>query len=206
MSRTRFDNRLSDSDARLAAEVEAHLDRHLAIEPSPEFVAKVRARIGRQRAERRWGATWIAVSLASAAVIVVAAAMVLRPDHPRADVPVAHGPVLPDTLLPAPPVVLMLVTASPRLAGVRPQPVRQVTEPEVLIDASLAEAIRRVAAQARGKAAGPKAFENVGSSPSETQLSVPSVVVDPLNVPELVLPPAEAAGSGTAGSTEHQKE
>lgn len=206
MSRTRFDDRLSDIDARLAGEVEAHLDRHLAIEPSPEFVARVRARIGRQRAERRWGATWIVVAFASAAVIVVAAATVLRPDNPRADVRVAHGPGLPDTLLPAAPVVPMLVTASPHLAGVRPQPVRQVTEPEVLIDTSLAEAIRRVAAQARGKVAGPKAFENMGSSPSETQLSVPSVVVDPLNVPELVLPPAEAAGSGTAGSTEHEKE
>jgi hypothetical protein len=206
MSRTRFDDRLNDIDARVVGAAEADLHHLLAIEPSPEFAERVRAAIGRQRAEPRWGAAWITLAFASAAVIVLAAAVLFHQGDPVIDIPVAHEARLHDTLLAAPPPLATPVTPPPHFGSVRPRPARQVAAPEVVIDPSLADAISRVTAQARGKVAGPNAFENMGSSPSESQLSVPSVVVDPLDVPQLVLPPAEAAGSGTAGFTEHQKE
>jgi hypothetical protein len=206
MSRTRFDDKLSDVDARVVGEAEADLHYLLAIEASPEFAARVRAAIGRRRAERRWEATWTAVAFASAALVVAAAAALYHEGHPTIDISSAHKARLHDTLLAAPPPVVTPGAAPPHLVPVRARPGRRIAEPEVVIDASLADAIRRVTAQARGKVAGPKAFEDMGSPPSASQLSVPSVVVDPLDVPELVLLPAEASGSGTAGFSEPQKE
>jgi hypothetical protein len=205
MSRTRFDESLSDIDARLVAEAEADLDRLLAVEPSAEFVARVRVAISNHKVERNWAA-WIKVALAAAAIVVVAAAIALRQDNPAVDGSLVVAPRMPDTVLAAPLAVVPPVTTSTQVGRVRLRPVRQVVEPEIVIDGSLGEAIRRLAAQTRGKVADPEAFEVAAPSPSASQLSVPSVILDPLNVPELVLTPADSALRGDAGSTEHQKE
>jgi hypothetical protein len=202
MSRTES---LNDTDARVVAAAEADLDRLLAVEPSPEFVARVRVAISNNKVERNWAA-WIKVALASAAIMVAAAAIALRQHNTAVDGSLVLAPRLPDTVLAAPPAVMAPVTTPTQVERVRPQPVRQVVQQQIVIDGSLAEAIRRLAAQTRGKVADPEAFEVAAPAPSGSQLSVPSVILDPLNVPELVLTPADSALRGDAGSTEHQKE
>ena len=52
MSRTQIHDRLSDIDERVVADAEADLDRLLSLEPSPEFAARVLARIKAPHAAR----------------------------------------------------------------------------------------------------------------------------------------------------------
>jgi hypothetical protein len=51
MSRT---EQMTDFDEREVSAAEADLERLLAIEPSPEFAAKVRGRIAAEPPARRW--------------------------------------------------------------------------------------------------------------------------------------------------------
>ena len=65
---------------------DADLDRELAalvaVDPSPEFLARVRLRVGRETAPSRWSRTWV-FAIASACAMVIAASMVMaQMDHP----------------------------------------------------------------------------------------------------------------------------
>lgn len=191
MSRTRTNDRLSEIDKRVVAAAETDLSRLLSIEPSPEFAAKVRARISEPYAARGWSAGWLGLALASGAALVIALSGLVgwrglqTPPLP-VDPPVAS--VGPSKTAPPPvePVRHRLktvpLTAAPLLTeGNRP------ASPEVLIDPSLAQAIRRLANSSR-----PVPLEGPETSPPLiSDAPVPSVVVEPLTVPELKLKPAD---------------
>jgi hypothetical protein len=193
MSRT---EPLTELEEHLVAEAESDLQQLLAIEPSPEFPAKVRARIHetREPSAKRWGWMGVAIASASAAVIVIAVLrmehgspathnveFVRRPDiNLSAPAPLEHGPTLP--------------TLASRAVPVRQVP-RRMTEPaataEIIIDRAMTDAIRRMAMSVRNT-------EPDASTAEQLQIQMgepaPLTIAEPLNVPELVLKPADQNG------------
>jgi len=197
MSRTRIKDRLSDIDERVVADAEADLDRLLSLEPSPEFAARVLARIKAPHAARGWRAGWAGWALASAAALVIVAALTLRSGSGVRDAAVTSPqPVHRDIVLNGPtsdkggagsePEARHPVGRSPKIARVR------LDEPEVVIDPSLADAIRRLAVSTRDVMLDGTTSEGSLQPASDVPLS--SVVVEPLTVPELVLKPADQNG------------
>lgn len=203
MSGTRIKDRLSDIDERVVADAEADLDRLLALEPSPEFAAKVLARINAPHAARGRRLGWVGLALASAAALVIASALTLRSGSGVRDSAVmTPQPVHPDIVLgpdARSPVGGSLKTAplptdepKARHPVGRSAPPLGIDEPEVVIDPSLADAIRRLAISTRNVLLDDTASDS--SLLPASDVSLPSVVVEPLTVPELVLKPADQNG------------
>ena len=192
MSRTRINNGLSEFDERVVAAAEADLDRLLALEPSPDFAARVLAQISAEHTARWRRAGWVGMALASAATLVIA--FTLRSGSGARDGDVkAPKPVHADVVLGAPASDVQLRVSRVITPSRRPRPAGPRTgDPEVLIDPSLAQAIRRLASSPRTIP-----LEEPEASPSSRpEAFVPSVVVEPLTVPELVLKPADQNGGG----------
>ena len=194
MSRT---ERLTDSDERVVAAAEADLSRLLSVDPSVDFAARVRARISESPEPRRqwWG--WAGLAFASAVVLVV----VLTSRIGTAPSNVASTPASrhPDIVLIGPAAATHDATAAvvvqtPHMAASRPLalPARHVVEePEVLIDPSVAAAIRRLAIAVRNTSLDAKTVETLQievGNPSEL------VVSELPSIPELVLKPADQTG------------
>lgn len=205
MSRTPIKDRLSDIDERLVADAEADLDRLLSLEPSPEFAARVLARIKAPHAARGWRAGLAGWALASAAALVIVGALTLRGGSSVRDAAVTSPrPVPRDIVLgrdarslaggslktaPLPtdePEAVHPVARGPKTAPPR------LDEPEVVIDPSLADAIRRLAVSTRNVLLDGTASNGILQPAPDVPLS--SVVVEPLTVPELVLKPADQNG------------
>jgi hypothetical protein len=77
MSDDRFDGAMTDHG--LDPSIERDLQRALAIEPSPEFVARVRLRVADERMRAPWWSGWRMPAIAAAA-IVLAVAVIWRPE------------------------------------------------------------------------------------------------------------------------------
>jgi hypothetical protein len=192
MSRT---ERLTDSDERAVAAAEADLSRLLSVEPSVDFAARVRARISESHEPRRqwWG--WAALAVASAAVLVLV--LIGRTGVGSSNVASTPAAGHPDVVLkPAssriPDAPVAVVVPSPHVIP-RPlvQPTRHVEEPEVLIDPSVAAAIRRLAIAVRNTSLDATRAETLQievGNPSEL------VVSELPSIPELVLKPADQTG------------
>jgi hypothetical protein len=193
MSRTKA---MTELDDRLIAAAEAELQQVLSIEPSPEFAAKVRARIHERREHRgrRWA--WIGLAVATAAALIVTA--LLRTNHPAPGSQGVEIVARPDVHLdPAPPKNERAVSATTRAV----HPVATATEstpttaaapnPEIVIDAAMTEAIRRMAMSLRNAEPDVSAAEQVQMDMGEP---APLAIAEPLNVPELVLKPADHPG------------
>jgi hypothetical protein len=160
--------------------VDRELSQLLAVEPSPEFAARVRTRIEQQPARRFAWWPWAGASLAAAAVIVAAvvigaqtAPAVVAPASVPADIHLSSGEVAlqPRTPVHAIPVVTPVARAQ---RAVRSE------GPEIVIDPSLAAAIRRLASEQ-------PLLPEVPREPS-----LDPVVVEPLIVPEI----GEFGGAG----------
>jgi hypothetical protein len=124
------------------ASFEREIESLLALEPSPEFVARVRARVGHEPEPGRWRTSWMfAVAGAVAVVIVVviawpsgepAPAIETQAQGPR--VAVASETVTPQPSLPATQPVASQ-TATPRVVAAAASPDRaiDIDLPEVVI-------------------------------------------------------------------------
>ena len=187
--------RLSDSDERLAAAAEADLARLLSIEPSIDFAARVRARINERPQPRHqwWG--WAGLPLASAVVLVVLLTSRTGPEPSKvASTPAAGHPdvVLDSPSARTPDTPVAVVVPSPH-ATPRPQlqSTPHVKEPEVLIDPSVAAAIRRLAMAVRNTS-----LDGTGAEALQIEVGNPSdlVVSELPSIPELVLKPADQTG------------
>ena len=152
------------------------LDRELSellkVQPSPEFAAKVRVRIEQQPTPSfawRW---WAASAIVAAAVLVIAVAADLRRTAPVPPAIQARADVnLPSPALQLPRAIETAPGVSPRAAMVDAPDAR--TEPETLVDPSLAAAVRRLTSDQRV----------LPEMPVEASLD--AVVVEPLKVPEI---------------------
>ena len=190
MSRTQS---LNDDAAAAVAAAEGDLERLLAIEPSAEFAAKVRARIAAEApVSRAWH--WVRVVLPLAAAAAVILAMMLQGGTHGSDtvVPVTtvshaqivrHPPQRPATAGPTTPPGAIRKRA-PRAAP----PVAEAAE--IIIDPSFAAAIRRMAVSPAQTALDPSlaGVDPIGGQPEALSIA------EPLNLPQLVLKPADEAG------------
>ena len=61
-------------EQRREVNVDRELQAALGVDPSPEFVARVRMRIASEPPPRRWGVAWIAVAAAAAAIVIAVVA------------------------------------------------------------------------------------------------------------------------------------
>ncbi len=203
MSRTRMNDRLSEIDERVVAAAETDLDRLLSIEPSPEFAAKVRARIG---AGRRTSSPWTPwrVGLAAASLVLALVlgfaqrGRVVLPepttaaenDRQRNEGHPKSGSSVPVVAVPSPAAGFRTPPDTrDKVVRSRTSVPAPVGEPDVVVDPALAEAIRRLAVSARNTVLD-ETVQHVTALRTES-LSLPILVVEPLTVPELVLSPAD---------------
>jgi hypothetical protein len=200
MSRERSISALTDEERRLVAAAEQDLDRLLTIEPSPDFVAKVRARIREEERPASWRGRWVtAVAVAAAIVVIAGIALTvatMRRTPAGEEQPAATQAAMGhDVSLPAPipdpgsrtpnpgPRVGTHVARSHATARVVPQ---RRPAPELLIDPRRRDAVDRLLVMVRSGVTDlpmPAPEEN---RPIEAQaLTVPPVVVEQLEVPLL---------------------
>ena len=189
MSRT---ERMNDFDERAVSAAEADFERLLSVEPSPEFAAKVRARVAEERMNRSRGRGWIGpLATVAAAVIVV---VVLRggvhtDDGPRPFSTPAHADIVltAPTANPPNPIVQNVP-----VAGIRPQIHRASEAPqktEIIIDPAMSDAIRRLALAARNTK-----LDASNGEPATPAADAALPIAETLNIPELVLRPADPDG------------
>jgi hypothetical protein len=162
---------LNVQDDELGA-IDREISQLLAVQPSPDFAAKVRVRIAAQpvAASGPWR-FWMMAAVPAAAVMLLLVATAYFSTRDVQSPSSVHGnvtlPVENNVQLP------VIAAADPvpnhRRSLGRPQPV----EPEILIDPSLAAAIRRLAAEQ----------PNLPEVPPESSLD--PVVVEPLKVPDI---------------------
>lgn len=158
---------LNDLDA-----LDRELSELLAVEPSPDFAAKVRTRIEREP-EPALGWWYWAGAAAAAAVVIAVAFGTLAPRTPAVQAPLTasrdvHLPPQVDRVAPAP----VAVTPSRHVARAR-RAETLARAPEVLVDPTLAAAVRRLTTQQR-------VLPEVPREPS-----LDPVVIEPLKVSEL---------------------
>jgi hypothetical protein len=185
----RSDNAMTD------ARLERDIERALAVDPSPEFLARVRAGIAAEPAPSAWPFAWTWLA-GSAAVVITAAFLVFRPATPQPGVRLEPTPLPMVTTTAVPP-------ANPAATPLAPSPlaprihVREVTrrrspsvasatvrtprgEPEVLIAKDEAAALKHLMRGLRQGVVEPSA---AGDAPSGIQAIQPPtpIVVAPMS-------------------------
>lgn len=151
--------------------LDRELTELLAVEPSPAFAAKVRARIERQPAASfpwRWR---IGGAVAAAAAIAIAVATIGHAPRVQLAVPVHTDVRLSPLVHPGSPLAATTPKVSPRVVPVDARSPK--AEAEALFDPSLAAAVSRLTSDQRV----------LPEVPAETSLD--PVVVEPLKVPEI---------------------
>jgi hypothetical protein len=144
------DNRRSDSQL-TDAMLEREIERALAVDPSPEFLARVRSGIASEPAAPAWRFSWTLLAAASAVVVVIAAVVTLRQleverGRLRESAPIAARPIGAAFVSLAPVGPSRVLDVSPqRFPPARPGVLRTTsTEPEVLIARDESAALRRL--------------------------------------------------------------
>jgi hypothetical protein len=182
----------------------------LAIEPSPPFEARVRARVAGERQRSAGWMSWrMPAAVAAAAVVVIAAVVVMRsgeevrPPAPQIvsiqpeqvpSVPVVEAPVVePSTAKPRPERVVPRPLPAPRV------PDRMVTaaslpdsEPEVLVPRDQEETLRRLVAALR------EGRVDLSTLPPPVEPTASEL--KELTIPLLTIEPLPVSGGSTSGS------
>lgn len=179
------------------------LDRELAsllsVEPSPEFRARVRARIASEPLPRPWYLQWRVAAAGAAAAAFVAAVAIVRvaPTQPSrtAVVLVENGRAAPVPAVdPAPEHELQ----GPRVvvAGVAPRRSPRANGPEVLVDASARRGLRQLDALVReGRTRFVFDEETVPQEPI-TAIVVTPIVIEPIAVASVSEQVGDSEGDG----------
>jgi len=124
-------------------EIDRELTSALSIEPSPDFRARVRARIGREPARQSWNLHWWVVGAGMAAVSVLIAIAVGGVNRRQHDSPARIGMVTSAAEVPA---AVDASMPAPRFAAPSVQRrTRRRTELEVLIAPGEAQGLRQLA-------------------------------------------------------------
>jgi hypothetical protein len=214
---------LTEDERRLVAAVEADLDRLLAVEPSADFAANVRARISAEQAARGWRLHW---GFAAAAVLAIATGILVATlrDAPGGTAPAAittsRDVALPAPKSPAPAVasnepagsvpIPPAQTPKPFFGSRIPDPgsridpsLAQAIEPEVLVPPEFRLAIERVLEMVRARTLDARAFsartELPPGDPAERAAAVSGEFAEPVApmvVEDLQVPPLDVAGNG----------
>ena len=203
-----MDDRRSD-DAVTDARLEREIERALAVVPSPEFLARVRAEIAAEPERTPWRFRWTWVAAGSGALAIAAAIVLSRPPAPQSGNVPGPAPVVATTAAASKPEATP-ETSSRRTPGadVREVPRRRFSsstgraarrpsaEPEVLIARDEAEALKRLM---RGLRQGVVEPSNAGAAPNGIQpiqppmpiVVAPMTAVSPITIEPLGIPAPE---------------
>ena len=202
---------LTDDERRLMETIEADLDREMAVEPSADFAARVRARISAADRDGGWRFPW---ALAAAAALTIATGILfvtLRDAPEKTGSPAltaGQDVVLPAQRVPDPVMATgrtpgsdgarsapALTTASTRSRTTGPgtkidRQIARAAEPEVLVPDDLRLAIERVMAMGRAGALNKQTFPPERTTATVEESPEPVAMV----VEELQVPPINPAG------------
>lgn len=151
--------------------IDRELHAALDIDPSPDFLARVRQRVASEPEPRGWRAWWV-VPVAAAAIgaLVVVVWQTPVPDPPEAE----------HLLASRVPAALVVV---PRLSGHPPSPARPGVAsrrvdaaPAVLIDANESRALRRLVFGS------PLNIEEPYTGPSNSAIEIAPISIEPLPI------------------------
>jgi len=170
----------------------------LDVDPSPEFLARVRARIAGEPAPSAWRWSWGLAAACALATSVLLATIVLRPHETRLATEVAQPPHAIAEHHPPTAASTAQADAGPRPARGVTRPVKPVaaqaaeSEPEILIDQREMQTLRRLIAGVRNGRIDLTAAQNSAShSPAEPE-PVADIVIAPLTIePIAPVPGAE---------------
>ena len=192
MSRT---DEMTELDQRMVAEAEADLDRLLSIEPSPEFAAKVRARVAAERPVRPWNWSRLLVPVVAAAGLVLVVTLATTWNERDAERPLASARhddiVLPGADVNRRRADVPVTSVAHDRPTLRRAIASREAEPEIIIDPAIADAIRRLALAARNSTLDGSKGESI-AAPDSASETLP--IAGELDVPELVLKPADQTG------------
>jgi len=181
------------SNAMKDTAIDRELQDLLAIEPAPEFTARVRARIEDDAQPGGWF-TWprLAMGAGSIAVLTVAA-VVLVPSARNA--PSAIAPAMASTQTPTPAVTPQPVVRSDQQPSTPPAVARSEhatiarvarnRDPEVIMPTEERRGMRRLLAMASQGDQAVVALLTVPNSSPESPLGTPPIVIQPLTIEPL---------------------
>jgi len=190
---------------RALAAADEEIARLLAVEPSPELVARIRSAVAESEAAPAWRAGWLWPALAAAAALVVTLAVVTRrpPSHEPAVAgrarpapqpsEVAHPPASAPE--PSRDAAVADVAAGGSAPLPRPRPAarrRTPAEPEVLVPPGETEALLRLVALVHRERLTPAALAAVGQ-PAGDLAELRPIEIKPLEI--VPLDPAESSGT-----------
>jgi hypothetical protein len=191
---------LTDDERRLMETVDGVLDREMAVEPSPDFAAKVRVRIAGSEPDEGWNVRW---GLAAAAGVVIATGLLLAalrsgPGDVSAPALVSRH----DVVLPAPEPSSRSRIPDPGSRVNRSVPAARIPdpgsridrsgEPEVLVPDDRRLAIGRVMEMVRAGTLDDRAFRAERADAAGEESAEPVAMV----VEELRVPPINLARGG----------
>jgi hypothetical protein len=192
-------------DALTASPLDREIRAALAVDPSPEFVARVRTRLAHEPTARAWRRPWLVAAAGAVAAAIALAVVVSRPHDTTTTAPVTQSLKPAQVDRPAEPRPEPVVNADPepverRARGraeatlVRPTaaaPESTATEPETLIDPREAIALRQLIAGTRD---GSLHLSAALQSTTPTAMELPEVS-DVVIAPITIEPLAPAAGA-----------
>lgn len=160
----------------LDAELRAALD----VDPSPEFLARVRTRIAAEPAPGRWRLAWVTTAVATCSVVIATTTVL----WPRLEAPVAPEGAATPVITPAPP------SAAARVEAILPVPIVPVSrrvvpatsrraEPEVVISEGERRGFEMLLAALRNNALPPVPEVEAAVEP------VPPVEIEPFTIEPL---------------------
>jgi hypothetical protein len=159
----------------------------LNVDPSPEFLARVRARIAEERPARPWMATLIPVVAAATLAILVLFAVntsrrpvaePARPTTPQGDATIsrsAESTAMPEPTVKAPPVLRSTPEPSRRAAAAPPLS-NEARGLQALVDTINRGAVIVVAGDSQSAGEWPTEIRDLEITP----LTIPSLSVDPI--------------------------
>jgi hypothetical protein len=170
------------------------LEEALAVEPTPQFLARVRREIGSERSPLSARFRWTLIAAGTAATAVVAGIAMFQPAKPIALQPFTLSKQ--ESLLPAPAIPAAQATKTVQKAVAKQ--VTRPAEPEVLIDprevAALQSFLNDVQEQNITPASLVELFESAKRAERVTIETMPIAAIEPI-----VILPLSSAGPETGG-------
>ena len=121
----------------------------LAVDPSPEFVARVRQRVAAEPAPPTWRWTWVVMTSGALAAAAAVMLLIVQGDQPRQTRAPLLGARQTASAAALPDVAPGFIRTASRLAPQHVQRERRHEAPEILVDAREARALQSLIAGAQ---------------------------------------------------------
>jgi hypothetical protein len=170
--------------------LERDIEAALGVEPSPEFLPRVRARIAAEQvgSSRLWWGPWSWVSAAVVVALAAGSAWMLSAPNVDADRRVAAVSPPPPLAAPAPRTpapVPEAIAVSPPVTQPRAQAIAPAAESRVLVSSRDAEALEYLVSSLNARRVEPSAVPELGSTPALLP-PIDEIVLEPITLSPLV--------------------